>query len=217
MSDYPFVLGRHQEHDPASKAFPAAISPARHTTDWAYHGTVLDQGQIGACTGNAAVDVLMTGPYYDHLKKIFTEVDALAIYERATVLDGVPGSYPPNDTGSSGIAVMKACVERSWIRRYNHAFGIDHAIGALMLGPVLTGVAWYQGMFTPDAQGFVHPTGQIVGGHEFAVIGYDVIKDAVHCLNSWGTGWGLGGYFWIKTSDYASLLAGGGDVCVPIS
>lgn len=210
------LLGRHQEHDPASRGFPAALSPVRKTVIWKYNGQVLDQGQIGACTGNAAVEVLMSGPYYDSIQKIFTEADALAIYERATHIDKIPGYYPPTDTGSSGLAVMKACKERGWIKGYTHAFGVSHAIGALMVGPVITGVPWYEGMFHPDAEGFVHPTGNIAGGHEFAVLGYDLTKDAVYCLNSWTASWGLQGYFWIKSSDWGSLLSQGGDVSIPI-
>jgi hypothetical protein len=209
-------LGRIQEHDPASKGFSAALSPALKTTMWLYHGQVLDQGQIGSCTGNAAVEVLMSGPYYNVLKKIFVESDALTIYEMATHIDGIPGVYPPDDTGSSGLAVMKACKKKGWITGYNHAFGIDHALGALMVGPVITGVPWYEDMFTPDKDGFVHPGGAMAGGHEFTVLGYDITKDAVYCLNHWTAQWGLNGFFWIKSNDWDKLLQNGGDVTIPV-
>lgn len=211
-----YSLGRHVEHDPASRGFAAAKAVVLKSVEWTFHGTVLDQGQVGSCTGNAAVDSLMTGPYFDHLGKVFTEADALSVYELATRIDTIPGSYPPNDTGSSGLAAMKACQLKGWISGYQHAFGLDHALGALQLGPVITGITWYNDMFTPDANGFVSLTGSVAGGHEIAVVGYDSATAAVKCLNSWGAGWGLGGFFWLKASDWGSLLANNGDVTVPV-
>ena len=211
------ALGRHQEHDPRSLDYPAARAVAVHDIMWAYHGQILDQGDIGSCTGNSAVEVLMTGPYYDHIQKTFVEKDALAVYEKATRLDRIPGVYPPTDTGSSGLAVMKACKGFGWITSYQHAFGIDHAMTALMLGPVITGVTWYEKMFTPDKDGTVHPGGKVAGGHEFTVVGYDSGREAVRCLNHWTADWGDGGYFWLKTADWDGLLKDGGDVTVPVT
>lgn len=210
------ALGRHEEHDPKSLTFAAAKAVALKDVMWVYHGQVLDQGQIGSCTGNAAVEVIMTGPYFDHLKKVFVESDALSVYEQATRLDTIPGHYLPNDTGSSGLGVMKALVKRGLIRGYQHAFGLDHALGALMLGPVITGVPWYEGMFNPDANGTVHLTGAIAGGHEFLVLGYDLANKRVRCLNSWSAGWGDKGYFWIGQDDWGKLLSQQGDVSVPV-
>lgn len=44
---------------------------------------------------------------------------------------------------------------------------------------------------------YVQVTGQVEGGHCVSCIGYDDAKQAWLCKNSWGTGWGEGGYFWI--------------------
>lgn len=38
---------------------------------------------------------------------------------------------------------------------------------------------------------------QSVGGHAVLVVGYDDTKEAVLVRNSWGTSWGLNGYFWM--------------------
>lgn len=209
-------LGRWQEHDPASKSFHAVKATHLHDVMWKYNGHVLDQGEIGSCTGNSAVEVLMSGQYYDHLKQVFTEDDALAVYTAATKLDRLPGFYPVTDTGSSGIAVMKACKKNGWIVGYQHAFGLDHAMRSLMLGPVITGTTWTTGMFDPDSDNFVHPTGDPEGGHEYTVLGYDQKKDAVRCLNHWTPDWGDGGYFWMKREDWGTLLKDGGDVTIPV-
>jgi hypothetical protein len=210
------TLGRHVQHDPRSKSFHAARAVAIKDVMWEYHGQILDQGRVGSCTGNSAVEVLMTGPYYDHYQKVYTEADALAIYERATHLDSIPGYYPPNDTGSSGLAVMKACKEKGWIGGYRHAFGLTHALQALMLGPVIAGTAWYENMFNPTPDGFVRVGGAVAGGHEYTVIGYDSSRDAVRCINHWTASWGDHGYFWLKRSDWGNLLADYGDVTVPV-
>ncbi len=49
------------------------------------------------------------------------------------------------------------------------------------------------------------------GQHAMCVVGYDDNKHggAFRVLNSWGTGWGDGGFFWVKYDDYAkwSLVA----------
>src|SRR5882762_1299376 len=95
-------LGRHIEHDPRSLTFHAAQATHLFDVMWDYHGKVLNQGDVGSCTGNSAVEVLMTGPYYEHIQKVFNEDDAVSIYTRATHLDRIPGGYPATDTGSSG-------------------------------------------------------------------------------------------------------------------
>jgi C1A family cysteine protease len=45
-------------------------------------------------------------------------------------------------------------------------------------------------------------TEQLLGGHAVAVVGYDDASDTWLCRNSWGTGWGMRGYF---TMPYAYL------------
>ena len=38
---------------------------------------------------------------------------------------------------------------------------------------------------------------QVLGGHDVLFVGYDDAKQAFLFRNSWGTGWGLGGYGWM--------------------
>lgn len=210
------TLGRHQEHDPRSLVFSAAQAAVLKTVMWQYHGQVLDQGSVGSCTGNSAVEVMMTGPYFNHLGKVFVEADAVDVYSMASSIDTIPGSYPPDDTGSSGLAVMKALKKRGFIRTYQHAFGLTHAMRSLMLGPLITGTVWMEGMFKPDKDNFVTPQGDPAGGHEYTVLGYDLTKDAVRFLNHWTAKWGDGGYFWMKRTDWGLLLAQQGDVSIPV-
>jgi hypothetical protein len=134
------------------------------------------------------------------------------LYHNATVLDGYPGTWPPTDTGSSGLAVAKASVKAGYVTGYTHAFGLDQCLAALVLAPVIVGTNWHQDMFTPDASGYLHPTGTVVGGHEYALVGLDVKRARVTMLNSWSASWGRNGRAYITFDDLGTLLADSGDV-----
>jgi len=136
------------------------------------------------------------------------------LYSEATIVDPFPGIYPPEDTGSSGLAVCKAAQARGLIKSYRWAFGIDQALAALVLGPVLLGVNWRQDMFTPNAKGIVTYSGPIVGGHEFMATGLNVRTRMVECWNSWGPQWGSQGRFYLPFDELDRALKEDGDACV---
>jgi hypothetical protein len=140
---------------------------------------------------------------------------ALALYERATVIDPWPGSYPPNDTGSDGISVCKAAVEKKLIVSYDHTFNFTDALLALVLKPVMFGTNWYDGMFTPTSTGEVKISGSIAGGHEWTAIGIDVKNAKIRAINSWGSSWGNNGYFYVSFPTLQRLLSENGDCTVP--
>jgi len=209
VTQYP--LGRVVQHDPRSLAFPAALAPALKTVTHRHYGPVLDQGQVGSCTGNAAAQSLNTVPLR-HGRRLLTEIDAQGLYHEATVLDGFPGTWPPTDTGSSGLAVAKASQQAGWVTGYTHAFGLDQCLAALVLAPVIVGTNWHEDMFNPDAAGYVHPTGAIAGGHEYTLLGINVKLARVTMLNSWSASWGRNGRAYITFADLGTLLADSGDV-----
>ena len=130
-------------------------------------------------------------------------------------LPGTSGVFPPDDTGSSGLAVAKACKQKGYISQYRHAFNLAAALAALQIGPVITGIPWYEQMFEPTVQGFVHIGGQVAGGHEIVVRGYVAARRPYIVLeNSWGSGWGLGGKFRMFVDEWARLLDEDGDVTI---
>lgn len=212
----PYPLGRRVEHDPRSRDFPVLVTaPVLRTRAHRSYGLPFDQGNLGSCTGNACAGALNTLPIHRAGEKVLKEPDAVKLYSAATALDEFYGVYPPDDTGSSGLAVAKAAKAAGYITAYNHAFNIGQALAALQQGPVITGVNWYEQMFEPTAQGFVHPGGAIAGGHEFLVRGYVAAKRPyVLCMNSWGAGWGLGGKFKLFVDEWERLLSEDGDVTV---
>lgn len=214
-------LGRHVEHDPRSREWPARLAaPAAplRTLRHRRYGGLFDQGDLGSCTGEAVAGAANTVPVHAKGERVLKQPDALAIYELATRLDGFAGEYPPTDTGSSGLAAAKAAQRLGFVKEYRHAFGIDEAVRALQKSAVATGVSWYEGFDTPTPDGFIRFGGQVRGGHEFLVRGYVAARDPyVLCDQSWGPGFALGGHFKMFVRDWAALLLEDGDCTVLVS
>lgn len=206
-----FGLGRVLQHDSRSLEYPAPTTLAVKSKNWRRYGTVLDQGRVGSCTGNATAQALNHTPFHVIGSLCLHEDSAVWFYSKATVLDGFPGTYPPDDTGSSGLAVSKVAQDFGYITSYDHAFGLDHVLSAAMYGPLIVGTNWYEDMFNPDLNGVVYPTGSVVGGHEYVLNGVDITNKKLRFLNSWTADWGVNGHFFISFDDFSKLLNEGGD------
>lgn len=209
-------LGRHVLHDPRSRDFPASTAPAVTSVTHSAVGLPLDQGQIGSCTANALCGALNSAP--DNRRgTVYDESQAVSLYEAETELEGKP--YPPNDPGGTGLMVCKAARNLGWITSYTHAFGVQQALEALVLRPVITGVNWYTSFDEPDPQtGLVTiaPGATVRGGHEIVADGIDADNQVVYLWNSWGPSWGLGGRFCWSFDTWDQLLSSQGDVTVPV-
>jgi C1A family cysteine protease len=51
-------------------------------------------------------------------------------------------------------------------------------------------------------------SGAVRGGHAITVVGFDDSMNAFKVQNSWGTSWGLGGYFWIDYTFFTKSSGG---------
>lgn len=210
-------LGRLVEHDPRSKDYTFRVAASRpRTVLWEHTAPVLDQGQVGSCTGNALTQWLNTAFAQAKRPGVLDESKAVELYARATRLDSLAGAYPPDDTGSSGLAVCKAGKQLGYLSAYHHAFGFDALVLALQHSPVIAGTVWTEAMMQPDEAGFIRPTGQVAGGHEYLIIGADIEHQFITMLNSWSAAWGENGRAYITFADYRALLADQGDVTVPV-
>jgi len=213
-------LGRHIWHDSRSRDYAVDESPAGALASmtWERHIPILDQGNVGSCTGNAMCGALGTSPIYDALPSGHShlgEAEALRIYSEAEDIDG-DGPYPPNDYGSYGLSVAKAAKNDGLIPGYLHAFSLSGLQTALQTGPVIVGVNWYTSMDSPDSRGLITVGGSVRGGHELAARQLDMAGGVIWLDNSWGPGWGLAGRCCIRFADFSRLMSEGGDVTVPL-
>ncbi len=182
---------------------------------WRRHGDPFNQGDVGSCTGNAMAGCLNTEPFFTP-GRILTEDDALSLYKLATRLDKIPGHYPPEDTGSSGLSAAKAAFRSGLISAYHHAFGLHAVLAALGHGPGILGIPWFEGFDSPGPRGMLTIAGEVRGGHEVELLEVDVVAKTVRGVNSWGPEWADNGYFTLTWSTLGELLDQQGDFVVPV-
>lgn len=227
-------LGRHAEHDPRSVAYAHGVWPKStiKPVQWTRRIPILNQGQVGSCTGNALTGVIGTDSLgrtattsvtvKSDSKGIFSagtltldESFALKAYSLNTRLDSISGQYPPDDTGSSGIACGKTGQQLGLLTGYTHAFSMDALKSALQTGAVMIGIIWLNSMFDPKTDGtiVVDKTSGVAGGHELVVSAWDGTHFRLD--NSWDTSWGDAGSGYVAETDMQWLLSQQGDVTVP--
>lgn len=233
-------LGRHVRHDSRSARLQYAVGvlprTAVRSAVWNRHIPILDQGQIGSCVPNTGVELIATDATgytgVDHvmIPKADTQGEFMAgsvwdldegcaqnLYRLVTRIDGFPGSWEPDDTGSDGLTLAKALVMLGLSDKYAHAFSYHAAVSALQKGPVAFGTVWYNSMFTPKSDGeiVVDPASGVAGGHEYMSRQFDADNDRVWIDNHWNASWGLDGRAWISGKGMTTLLKAQGDVTVP--
>lgn len=225
----PHLLGRTVEHPVANRAFPY---PKRTVTKpvsvtWPTSAPILDQGNLGSCEGNTAIEWLNCDIAAKNLarstfkskktgSKFLIESDAVAAYTKATHLDeDTTTAYPPDDCGTSAVGIAKAMQFYNAIDKYEWSFGWDHFVAAIQHQPVMLGTNWYAGMFDPDKKGYVEISGECQGGHAYLARGIDYQNQRVLCRNHWGTSWANKGEFWLRFPTLQRLLSEQGDVLVP--
>jgi hypothetical protein len=210
-------LGRLVNHDSRSRLYPfdtsgLTLMNTRHLRKI----PVFDQGNLGSCTGNAGIGCLGTGPFFATHGNHYSldENGATTLYGDATRADSYDGEYPPTDTGCDGLTIAKVLTAAGEISGYQHTFSLNDALKALTLTPFITGVSWFQDMFTPAPDGQVRPSGTLAGGHEFVADQLDVDNQRIWFTNSWGSNWGVSGRFYMSWDDYGILLGQQGDVTI---
>lgn len=204
-------LGRHVLHDPRSRAFPATRAETRVSTIHARALGPFNQGEVGACTGNALGGLLMTAPFTLDTREL-DEQACLEFYSFATHLQGGTRWPEDGDPGSSGLSVCQAARNAGYIDAYEHAFGLDHALDALVLAPVIIGIDWYEGFDTPDGDAMIHIAGDVRGGHEVELLAVNFESSFVTGVNSWGPEYGHDGLFSMSFDTFGELLDAQGDV-----
>jgi hypothetical protein len=189
---------------------------------WARRIPILDQGSLGSCTGNAGTGALGSEPFITTLlreEKISNAQDldegfAVDLYSAATIADKYGGMYPPDDTGSSGLAICQVLKRRATITGYRWA-RTPHGFARLLQdGPALLGMPWYNAFFYPSA-GYIDAdtrweSSGVAGGHEVEAIGLELdpinfYSSSIVVANSWGSAWGANGFFKMRMRTYETL------------
>lgn len=215
-------LGRHVGHDSRSLnyLFPETVSDFT-PVKWESEIDILDQGDLGACTGFATAGCLGHKPYRDTIASVLLDnAEGVTLYSAATRLDPYAGTYPPTDTGSDGLSAAKAAKKLGLISGYLHITTAKALASALQSGPVIVGTDWYESMFSTYANGYAvfDPASGVAGGHEY-VLDEVTADGAFGFTNSWGTSYGVNGRFYLARADFLSLLANKGDAThfVPVT
>jgi hypothetical protein len=210
-------LGRQLVQDDRSRGFalPSVIDKSTwHDKAIRIYDPIPNPNQlIGCCTGCA--EAMMFNAEGNRVKGVVNDMDdAIEIYSLATAIDPFEGAYPPDDTGSSGLAVAKAARRQDRGRRYQWIFqGADQVVQTIMGDAenkprvVSVGTWWDFDMFTPDAEGRIQPGGGRAGGHQYIARGYWKSRDWVQ-IRCW---WGDFRDVWIARTDLNDLLIDGGD------
>jgi len=223
-------LGRHVGHDEDSRQYkmverlPVDVNKPLMTRAWTRYVDPFDQGNLGSCTGNGALGLLCTDPFYvpgttgaqnpnGTVIPNLAEQEAVAVYSEATQLDGMGATptdyYPPDDRGSSVLGAMKALQKLNLSKNYSWGFSTKEALACLsQYAPVDVGFNWYDSFDSPDSSGKVTLTSSssIRGGHSWDLTGIDAEAKVVWATNSWGTGWGIKGTFCFSFDDLDRLV-----------
>jgi hypothetical protein len=179
----------------------------------------LDQGSEGACVGFSMGHELIAQPKV--VQNIDDQYAREQIYWEAQKIDPWPGgSYPgasPSYEGTSVLAGIKVLKNLGFIGSYRWSFSISDLVLAVgHEGPAVLGVPWYEGMFEPAPCGYLHPTGEKVGGHAILCRGVNIKRERFLLHNSWGKSWGKDGTAWITWEELDGLLKNGGEAVIPM-
>ncbi|MBZ8139962.1 peptidase C1 [Rubrivivax gelatinosus] len=195
--------------------------------DW--NVPILDQGAEGACTGYGLATV---AHYLLLRRRVHPDpvpVSPKMLYDLARRFDEWPGE---EYEGSSARGAMKGwhkhgvCSEKLYPSRGPAAkggltqertsearrrplgayFRVNHKDLVAMhtalaeVGVLYATAVVHQGWSTVGPDGRILPSDQVLGGHAFAVVAYD--ENGFWIQNSWGPGWGSGGFAQISYDDW---------------
>jgi hypothetical protein len=183
-------------------------SPGSPTSLWANTQPILDQGDTLYGVGFAWAQWANTAP----CSMEYEWWDGVVINSGIQELDG--DSVGLGSSIRSGARVMKS---KGLLAKYAFTKTLDTALEWVRYkGPLVVGSDWTESMFTPDGAGLVVPSGSVIGGHSYVMVGYDG-SDLVQFTNIWGDPWGLDGHFFMHKADFEPLLVDTGEFCTSVS
>jgi len=191
-----------------------------------YCSKIEDQGSMGSCTGcaissamelilkrqNRLVDLSRLFIYYqERLLEGSVNRDAGAYLRtgiKACYTWGAPDEkiwrYDPRLLKQRPSPAAYADALKRKVTEYRRCPDFNSVKNALIAGnPVVVGFVVYRSFLSPAVTRtgiMTYPNvkkDQPLGGHAVCLVGYDDSKQAFIAKNSWGIGWGIGGYFYM--------------------
>jgi len=201
---------------------PGTIPPAIDLRECC--SPVEDQGKLGSCTANALAGALeflekKDGIPYQDLSRLFIYYNERLLEHSVRVDSGAMLR-----DGIKTLAKQGVCPEKKWpyviskfdrrppvacyhealeyqITSYERILTLDEMLACLADGfPFVFGFSVYESFETSEVTrtGKVQmpqPEERVLGGHAVMAVGYDETEKRFIVRNSWGTGWGMNGYF----------------------
>lgn len=193
---------------------------------------ICDQGSLGSCTANAIC--ALTG--YNNLSfdgsRLFVYYNERVLENTvnedsgATLEDGINSLKKygvckeklwPYDIKKFAISPTKSCYDNAkkhlTLQVTNVMNDITSIKTSLFHGyPLVVGIMVYESFesLVVAKTGIVPmplPNESLLGGHAVVVVGYDDTKKMWIMRNSWGTSWGINGYFYLPYAYLTSTMA----------
>lgn len=210
-----------------------AVKIASHSDLRDLFPPVINQGNIGDCTCASGVAIrfalakiagVANPPTFDPISLYFWErqhdgtlpTDAGSRLSTTVYVGENIGFAPatkPYDTSTYNSAPSEQVKESAGLYKIHGAKRLTNLQGILETLsegiPVHLGILVYESMEyeTTARDGIVpmpEPWEQCMGGHAICAVGHDNDKRMVLCRNSWGTDWGIGGYFYLPYDYFQS-------------
>lgn len=200
------------------------LRPVVDLRDWC--SRVEDQRDLGSCSGAAVVGAYELILKKDYPEK-YTDLSSLFVYYNARLLEdsidkdngafirsAIKAAYKyglcaestwPYFTDAFAALPPIACYENAMhrkIKNYHRLSDLDDTLDALNNNhPVMIGVALYT-QFNDITRGDpvlkMPMEGQdMMGSHAVCAVGYDAERKQLLIKNSFGSSWGMHGYFWM--------------------
>ncbi len=194
-----------------AEPIPATLPKRRYA--WTPPRTFpLDQGQLPHCVAYSSVGLGYCGPIVN-----MNMPDTGLLYREAQLRDEIPGT---NYDGTTARGAMDYLREIGLIESYKWCWDVETLrLWHLVTGrPAMGGFNWYSSYGQVDRDGFIRrtPTAQIRGGHEVLFLGWDDVRGAERCMNSWGIHHGDRGRFWMAGEELDRQFREDADVVTPI-
>jgi hypothetical protein len=136
------------------------------------------------------------------------------LYANAQLVDQWAGEDYDGTSVRAGGDVLR---RENTIQEYRWSWSVSEVeIAVLTESPVVVGSKWTNGMFTPDTDGFIWPTGGSAGGHAWVISGVNRDKRVFRMDNSWGTDWGDHGRAFLTYEVLEELLDDQGEAAVAV-